>query len=183
MSACAEIDTSGVELCLAHCRLRRWRESDLESLVRHADDAAIAANLREGFPHPYTAEHAAAWIGRAALQHPPCFFAIDVGGAAVGGIGVAPQDDVYRRSGEIGYWLGRAFWNRGIATEAVRAMTEYAFRELDLVRVQTGVFEWNPASMRVLEKCGYLREGVQKRAAFKNGRFGDIVLYAKLRDA
>ncbi len=169
------------ELRLPRCTLRRWREDDVDSLVRHADDPAVAGNLRDGFPHPYTLEHAAAWIGRAALQEPLHAFAIEVEGAAVGGIGVEPLDDVCRHSGELGYWLGRAFWNRGIATEATRAITEYAFRDLELVRVQTGVFSWNPASMRVLEKCGFVREGLQRQAAFKHGRFGDIVLFAKLR--
>lgn len=182
MNACAEFDALGAQLRLRSCTLRRWRESDLESLVRHADDPEVAANLRDGFPQPYTAEHAAAWIGRAAHEEPLLDFAIDVGGAAVGGIGIVPQTDICRRSGEIGYWLGRAFWNRGLATEAVRAVTACAFGELDLARLQCGVLEWNAASMRVLEKCGFVREGVQRQAAFKNGRFADIVLFAKLRD-
>ena len=88
---------------------------------------------------------------------------------------------MYRRSCEIGYWLARALWNRGIVTEAVQAITEYAFGPLDLVRVQTGVFAWNEASMRVLEKCGYEREGVLRQGAFKDGQLVDCVLFAKLR--
>ena len=72
-------------------------------------------------------------------------------------------------------------WGRGIATEAVQAVTEYAFGPLDLVRVQAGIFAWNAASMRVLEKCGYEREGVQRKAAFKDGELVDCVLYARLR--
>ena len=116
------------------------------------------------------------------FRSPVRFFAIEVGGEAVGGIGISPFSDVYRRSGELGYWLGRAHWNRGIVSEAVGAITAYAFGPpLDLVRVQTAVFEWNPASMRVMEKCGYAREGVQRRAAFKDGRFVDCVLFARLR--
>lgn len=167
---------------LERSTLRPWRTEDVEALVRHANDAAVAGNMSDGFPYPYTHEHAAAWIGRALRMEPQTCFAIEIGGQAAGGIGVVPLDDVYRRSGEIGYWLGRAFWNRGIVTEAVHAVTEFAFRELDLLRVQTGIFEWNPASMRVLEKCGYVREGVQRRAVSKNGRLGDRVLYARLRD-
>lgn len=171
-----------MEFRLERSTLRPWRTEDVEALVRHANDAAVAGNMSDGFPHPYTHEHAAAWIGRAVRMEPQTYFAIEIGGQAAGGIGVVQLDDVYRRSGEIGYWLGRAFWNRGIVTEAVQAVTEFAFRELDLLRVQTGIFEWNPASMRVLEKCGYVREGVQKWAVFKNGRLGDRVLYARLRD-
>ena len=112
---------------------------------------------------------------------PRRFLAIVVGGEAAGGIGVTPFNDVYRHSCEIGYWLGRSQWNRGIVSEAVQAVTEYAFGPLDLARVQTAIFEWNGASMRVMEKCGYEREGVQRRGAFKDGRFVDCVLYARLR--
>ena len=137
--------------------------------------------MRDAFPHPYTDEDARRWLGAAVVMEPLRFFAIEVGGEAAGGIGVSPFVDIYRRSGEIGYWLARSHWNRGIVGEAARAVTQYAFETLDLVRVQTGVLAWNVASMRVLEKCGYEREGVQRRAAFKDGCFVDLVMYACLR--
>ena len=81
-------------------------------------------------------------------------FAIVVSGEAIGGIGLRLGTDIFRRSAEIGYWLGEPFWGRGIATEAVGAVSQYAFESFDLCRLEAGVFEWNPASMRVLEKAG-----------------------------
>jgi RimJ/RimL family protein N-acetyltransferase len=172
---------AGVEFRLERCSLRPWRADDAAALARHANDREVWRNLRDAFPHPYTLEHARAFIRMARDMSPARFFALEVGGEAAGGIGVTPLADVYRRAGEIGFWLARAHWNQGIVSEAARALTEYAFGPLDLVRLQAGVFAWNTASMRVLEKCGYAREGVQRRAIFKDGCFADCVLYAKLR--
>jgi RimJ/RimL family protein N-acetyltransferase len=168
-------------LALERCTLRPWRAEDAQSLALHANDREVWRNMRDAFPHPYTLADAHRWLAMARDMQPTTFLAIEVDGAAVGGIGISPQTDVNRRSGEIGYWLGRSFWNRGITTEAVRAITEDAFTRLDLVRVFTGIFAWNAASQRVLEKCGYEREGVQRRAAFKDGSLVDCVLYARLR--
>lgn len=170
-----------MEIRLERCTLRPWREDDAAALARHANDREVWRNLRDAFPHPYTLEHAQKFLASARAQAPVRFLAIEIGGEAAGGIGITPLSDVYRRCGEIGYWLARSHWNRGIVTEAARAMTEYAFGPLDLVRVQTGVFAWNTASMRVLEKCGYEREGLQRNGAFKDGQLVDLVLFGKVR--
>ncbi len=95
------------------------------------------------------------------------------------GIGVA---GVNRHSAEIGYWLGEPFWGQGIATKAVRALTEYAFAHLDLVRIYGTVFEWNPASARVLEKAGYTHEGRLRKSITKDGKIIDQLLYAIVRE-
>jgi [ribosomal protein S5]-alanine N-acetyltransferase len=104
-----------------------------------------------------------------------------VDGAAVGGVGIELGTDVFRRSAEIGYWLGEPFWGRGIATEALRAMTAYAFERFDICRLEAGVFDWNPASARVLEKNGYVLEGRARLGVIKDGRMGDRLLYALVR--
>ena len=104
-------------------------------------------------------------------------------GEAAGSIGFVVQPDVHRLSAEIGYWLGEAYWGRGIATEALRAVTAFAFEAHGLVRLFAGVFAWNTASMRVLEKAGYVREGVLTQSAIKDGRVIDQVLYAITRAA
>jgi len=141
-----------MELKLMRCTLRPWRVGDESSLVHHANNRRVWRNLAR-LPHPYTAADADAWISHAAAQSPPTDFAIAVQDEAVGGIGIEIGRNVFFRSAEIGYWLGEAYWGRGIATEALRAMTEYVFTTFDLCRLQAGVFEWNPASMRVLEKA------------------------------
>lgn len=171
-----------MEIPLDGCRLRSWKRADEASLVLHANNRNVWINLRDRFPHPYGRSDARAWLAHAAVQKPETNFAIDVGGEAVGGIGFHVQEDVHRRSAEIGYWLGEPFWGRGFATQAVRALTAYAFRAHDLVRIYACVFEWNPASGRVLEKAGFVREGRLRRSVTKDGRTIDQFLYAILRD-
>jgi [ribosomal protein S5]-alanine N-acetyltransferase len=170
-----------VQLELSRCTLRPWRVGDEASLVRYADNRNVWRNHRDRFPHPYTAADADAWIKKASAETPATSFAIVVDGAAVGGIGIDLGTDVFRRSAEIGYWLGEPFWGRGIATEALHAMTEYAFEHFDICRLEAGVFDWNPASMRVLEKAGYELEGRARLSVTKDGRTGDRLLYALVR--
>jgi RimJ/RimL family protein N-acetyltransferase len=166
-----------MELQLNSCTIRSWRLSDAPSLLRHAHNRKIWRNLREGFPHPYTAGDASLWLKAATSQSTEIAFAIAVEGQAVGGIGVEPQKDVYHRSAEIGFWLGEQYWGRGIATEAVRAFTEYVFDTFDVCRIFARVFEWNPASGRVLEKCGYTLEGRLRKSVTKDGRTIDEMIY------
>src|SRR5262245_43670016 len=140
---------------LTRAAVRTWQAGDAESLAVHANNRNIWRNLRDAFPHPYTLEDARAFIRLALARTPESFFAIAVDGAAVGGIGFTLHEDVERVSAEIGYWLGEAFWGRGIVTEAVRAVTRYAVAEHGLTRVYAVPYEWNRASFRVLEKAGY----------------------------
>jgi RimJ/RimL family protein N-acetyltransferase len=170
-----------VEITLARCTLRPWRAGDVRSLVRYADNPNVARNLKDRFPSPYRAADARAWIKRVSRETPPTSFAIVVDGEAVGGVGLELGRDVFRRSAEIGYWLGEPFWGRGIATEALGAMTDYAFEQFDICRLEAGVFEWNPASRRVLEKAGYTLEGRARLSVTKGERTGDRLLYAVVR--
>ena len=160
------------------CALRPWRAGDEASLLRHANDREIWLNLRDEFPHPYTAADAKEWIGFASSQPQLTSFAIEVESQAVGGIGLRLHDDVERVAAEIGYWLGRAFWNRGVMTAALRAMTRYGFEQFSLTRIYAVPFAANTASQRVLEKAGYQREGLLRRAAIKDGNVTDQVLFA-----
>lgn len=158
-----------MEIKLSKSTLRPWQPGDEESLVRHSNNRNVWRNLRDAFPHPYTLADAKHWLQIANPSTPITNFAIVVEGAAVGGIGLVLKDDVFRRSAEIGYWLGEEFWGRGIVTEAVRAVTDYAFATFDLCRVYAGVFEWNPGSMRVLEKAGYEFECRMRKSVTKDG--------------
>lgn len=170
-----------MELKLSKSVLRAWKPGDEASLVLHANSRIVWRNLRDAFPHPYTFADAKRWIETANPVTPITNFAIEVDGAAVGAIGLVLREDVFRRSAEIGYWLGEEFWGRGIVTEAVRAVTEYAFATFDLCRVYAGVFEWNPASMRVLEKAGYEFECRMKKSVTKDGETIDELIYAVVR--
>lgn len=171
-----------VRMQLKRCLLREWRRGDEPSLVRHANNRSVWINVRDSFPHPYRQADARAWVRLAGSEGLNQVFAIDVNGFVAGAIGVRPRDDVYALTAEIGYWLGEEFWNRGIVTEAVNAVTAYAFETLGMVRVYAEVFEWNPASMRVLEKAGFVKEGVLRKSACKDRQIIDQVLYAKVRE-
>ena len=87
-----------------------------------------------------------------------------------------------RRSAGIGFWLGESHWGRGITTAALRALTQHAFGSFDLCRLQAYVFERNAASARVLEKAGYVWEARLRKAATKDGRTFDLLVYAMVRE-
>ena len=111
----------------------------------------------------------------------PTNWAIEVNGKVAGGIGVDLGEGVFARSAHFGYWLGEPYWGHGIGTVAVRAASEYALDHFGLARLEAPVFAWNPASMRVLEKSGFVREGILRKSVFKDGQLIDQVLYALVR--
>ena len=171
-----------MELVCPTCRLRPPRPGDAASLARHANDREIWLNLRDRFPHPYALSDADAYVARNAEQDPVTAFAIEVDGEVAGSITLMPGHDIERVSAELGYWLGRACWGRGIVTDAVRAVTGHAFATLGLRRVFAVPFAHNAASQRVLEKAGYVREGTMRRSAIKDGVLLDQHLYAAYDD-
>ena len=160
------------------CLLRPLVTADAESLARHANDHGVWRNLRDRFPHPYTVADAQAYIAHAAARPVQTSFGIVVDGQAIGNIGLMLGEDIARRSAEVGYWIGRAFWGRGIAVDALRATTQYAFDTLALARVFAVPFATTSRSVRVLEKAGYVKEGVMRHSAVKEGRLLDQLLYA-----
>ena len=163
------------------CVVRDWNPNDKGALVEIANNRNIWRNLTHRFPHPYIDADADGWF--ALLEKIPerTHWAIAVEEEIVGGIGFERGEGVHARSGHFGYWLGQPYWGRGIITAAVRATSDHIFEHFDLERLEAAVFEWNPASMRVLEKCGFVREGVLRRSILKDGQLIDSVLYARLR--
>ncbi len=159
--------------------LRRFRRGDRSRMAEICDNERVAACLRDAFPSPYSEQDAARYIS-ATLRESPCMsFAIESGGEYVGNIGLVRQEDVYRLSAELGYLIGEPWWNRGIATRAVNLICEYGFGRLGLIRIYSGVFSFNTASQRVLEKCGFVREAVLRSAVIKNGQIYDEYRYAR----
>jgi [ribosomal protein S5]-alanine N-acetyltransferase len=169
-----------MELNCGRWKVRSWRPEDRPSIVRHGNNRKIWLYLRDRFPHPYTEPKAEAWIRTALSGNPETQFAIEVSGEAAGGIGFTLGTDVERYSAEVGYWLGEVFWGQGICTAVLRTTTRYAMEVYPLNRIFALPFSENPASVRVLEKAGYAREGYLRRSAFKNGRFVDQVIYTSI---
>src|SRR5579862_5644344 len=123
-----------MELQCPTCVLRPLQAADAPAMAAQANDRDVWLNLRDAFAHPYTLEDAETFIA-ATAQTPHTVFGIFVEGEYAGNVGLSPGHDIERRTAEIGYFLGRAFWGRGIMTEAVRAATLHAFDTLDMHRV------------------------------------------------
>lgn len=169
-----------MNIVLKKCVLREWRWEDKESLIRNANNFKIARMVKDRFPFPYQEADANDWLLTVTREFPQTNFAIVLQNQAVGAIGFEFQGDIFRRAAEIGYWLGEDYWGQGIMTEAVKAVTEYAFRNFDLCRIYAGVFATNPASVHVLEKAGYQFEGRLKKSITKYGETIDELVYAKV---
>ena len=171
-------DDTHVEMKGRFSTVRSWRTSDVPALVKHANNANIARQLRDRFPHPYTAADARRFIDGVTSARPVTTFAIDVDGEAVGGIGFSPGSDVERYSAEIGYWLAEPLWGRGIAPDAVRVVSQYAFDKCNVLRLFALPFADNARSTRVLEKAGFVLEARLRRSAIKDGLVTDQMQYA-----
>ncbi len=152
--------------------LREWKRSDAEALAKIANNKNIWDNVRDRLPYPYTEKDAKDWIGLVKKQKMVTTFCIEADGKLVGSTGFTLKDDVYKKTAEIGYFIGENYWGKGIATEAIRQLVDYIQKNFDIIRIYAEVFEYNKASMRVLEKNGFYLECIRKKAAFKN----DVVL-------
>lgn len=161
-------------------KLRPLEVSDTAQLAKLANNKKVWDNLRDFIPHPYHVNDAKLFINFTKQENPKQSFGIEYEGKLCGVIGLVIQQDVYRKSAEIGYWIGEPYWAKGIATKAVELITAYGFNKLDLNRIYSGVFEYNIASMKVLEKNGFEKEGIFKNAIFKNDKFCDEHRFYKL---
>jgi len=161
--------------------LRELEEPDISNLAILANNEKISINLTDAFPNPYTVEDAKKFIEMVNGQNPKTFFAIEYKGQYAGNISLMPKTDVYRNTAEIGYFIGEPFWNKGIMTKAVNLICDFGFNKLKIVRIQTGIFEYNQASQRVLEKCGFTKEAVFEKAITKNGIIYSEIRYAKVK--
>jgi ribosomal-protein-alanine N-acetyltransferase len=162
------------------CVLRPWVPADKASLVANANNRNVWRNLADVFPHPYTDADADAWLRIAGSTDRSITLAVELNGVAVGGIAARAGEGIFVRSAHFGYWLGEAYWGKGIATAAGRALLEYLKADARFVRLEAPVFEWNPSSMRVLEKLGFERVAVLRKSVTKDGRLIDSVLYSYL---
>ena len=162
--------------------IRKFRRSDKFRMAEIANNEKVAANLRDAFPSPYTLEDAQKFISMCLRQVPYGIFAIEFEGEYVGNIGLHRQGDVHRKTAELGYFIGEPYWHKGITPRAVNLICEYGFRELDVIKIFSGVFSFNTASQRVLEKCGFTLEAVLKAAVIKNGKICDEYRYARILD-
>ncbi len=181
MNAPVSSDFSAVRLSGEGFLLRPWRTDDLDALVGHADDPQVVRGLSDRFPNPYTRQDGERFLAGQVIDLNEPVFAIEIDGAACGGIGAHRGKGERRHGAELGYWLGRALWGRGLMTRVVALYTPWAMQTLSLHRLQATVLDHNPASARVLEKNGFIEEGAQRCAVVKFGELHDLRVFARTR--
>ncbi|KAF3016231.1 hypothetical protein E8E14_012069 [Neopestalotiopsis sp. 37M] len=168
------------------CFVRPYAMSDAQVMAEAANHPEISRFMRNRFPFPYTLEDAESWINLSSQRDPRVNFCICLNdGTYAGGIGLVPSDpkDTECRTWELGYWLAKEQWGKGITTAAVKGFCKWAFATFpDLYRLEAGVYEANDGSMKVLERVGFLREGVRRKAIFKFGEAWDVTMFGLLRD-
>lgn len=164
--------------------IRPWQETDAADLATALNNRDIQNNLRDGLPYPYTKADAMEYIHAMQNSDPneTFAFAIALDNRAIGSIGVFRQQNIHRRTAELGYYIAEPYWGLGYMTQAVQLVCEYVFSHSDILRIYAEPFSHNLASCRVLEKAGFHFEGVLRQNAVKNGQVIDMNIYSLLRE-
>ena len=162
--------------------LRTSTPNDLYSLMKYGNNKNIAKNMRDRFPHPYTNEAGLHFIKLFEKENPQKVFVIEYNGEVIGATGIFPQEDVYHKNAEFGYWIAEPFWNKGLGTEAAKAMIDYGFKTFPIERIYASVFSGNDASKKIMSKLGLKHEATFHHSVFKFGEFRDEDFYVLWRD-
>jgi RimJ/RimL family protein N-acetyltransferase/ribosomal protein S18 acetylase RimI-like enzyme len=166
-----------------HITLTPFDWEDQAALARHLNSTDWYSQQIPLIPHPYTAEHARAWITKCMLQtldgDRMRSWAIRRGPELIGGIGLSGIEP--GAAPEIGYWLTQDEWGRGTMTEVVTSLAAFAFREYPVEKLHARVFHTNPASARVLEKAGFTLEGTLRRHLVHHDVPRDVHYYGLLK--
>lgn len=163
--------------------IREWRLDDAAELAELLNNKKILDNLRDGLPYPYTESDARYYINamQTADKNSVLAFAVVCDNELAGSIGIFRQSNIHFRTAELGYYIGEKFWNKGVATEAVKLACQKAFAT-DIIRIYAEPFARNTASCRVLEKSGFVCEGVLRANAVKNGIIEDMKIYSLIKE-
>ena len=162
-------------------KLRTLQEKDNEQIALLMNNKAIWDNLKDYIPFPYDVEDADSFIEFSKEHETSKSFAIEFNSILCGIITLNLQDDIYSLSAELGYWVGEEYWGKGLATKAIAQVVQYGFSELTINRIYAGVFEHNKASMKILEKNGFSKDCVAKKAVIKNDKILDEHRYSILK--
>ena len=162
--------------------LRDYKKEDIGHLVKNINDKNVSRYMCY-VSYPYSQKEGIKWIKRClALQRKKkkkeVNFVIEKSGCFIGSIGLKK---IKGHKAEMGYWIGKKHWGRGIATEAVKMIADFGFKKLKLKRIYAYVFEKNKSSCRVLEKNGFIKEGFLRKDRMKDGKFVNVYLYAKVK--
>ena len=160
------------------------RDSDAADLYKHIKTKAVA-RWTFNLPHPYPKDKAMQWIRRTQRtwrlkkQFSFGIYSLETGNL-IGGVELAPID-WKNKNAELGYWLAEKFWGRGLTTEAVRLIVRFGFQQLKLHRIYAQAYEPNRGSIRVLEKCGFKKEGCQRQSLYRFKQWHNSLTFGLLR--
>ena len=165
------------------CKIRKWELSDAGNLAAALSNKKIQDNLRDGLPYPYTEQDGKDYISAmlSANENETFSFAVTADNKVIGSIGVFRQENIHKRTAELGYYIAQEYCGKGIMTEAVKQICEYVFDSSDIIRIYAEPFAHNSASCRVLEKAGFQYEGTLRSNAVKNGKVIDMIMYSLLK--
>ena len=158
--------------------LRDFNQDDIECLVKLLNNKNVTRYLTSRIASPYSIQDAEWWVNISSKTG--IVKAIEVEKSLIGCISAIPGEYESNRSAEIGYWLGENYWGKGFATESVQQLTHHVFTNTNILRIFAPVFSPNKKSMNVLEKCGYTKEAILKKAIFKDGEYLDEHLFVKI---
>ena len=157
---------------------------DAESLAKYLNDPAIYATTGS-IPYPYSLKDAKAFIsavlkfeGENQIQRDWAIRNAD--GELIGGIGFLFNHGITSHKSEIGYWLGKPFWNQGIGSNVLKTWSDEMLRTRPLIRLEALVFDHNLSSCKVLENAGFAKEGYLLKACKKGDEFKNVYLYGKI---
>lgn len=167
-------------LFMSNIILRPWQKEEAQQLAAIANNKSIWNYVLDSFPSPYTVIDALQWIAKENATTPVSKFAIHYNGKIVGSVGMNMQEDVYKNTVELGYFIGEPYWGNGIATEAIKVLVTHINQNNKIDRVFARVFEHNKASMKALQKAGFYLEGIQRKASIKNNAVLDVYVWVML---
>jgi RimJ/RimL family protein N-acetyltransferase len=162
--------------------LRNYQIEIAKQYSEYRNNPIIFDNGYDKIPNPFTLKDAKEFITVQIEKKPANRKLIYWNDQFVGEIGIDIKEDVFRLSAEIGYFIAEPFWGNGIASKAIKLMTDYAFENFNIIRIEAGVFAFNKASMRVLEKNDFYLESIKRNAVLKNGKIIDDYLWIKLKE-
>jgi [ribosomal protein S5]-alanine N-acetyltransferase len=161
-------------------KLVKYSERHIKGLLENLNNRNISEWLYI-LPDPYTEEDAKKWLDfcrESEEKKDNYLFAIEVNDEFIGGIGLHKKME---HCFDVGYWISEKYWGKGYATNALKTITKLALKKLKIDRIQAYVFDGNPASEKVLEKCGYEYEGYLKKSHKKKEKFYNSKLFAKIK--
>ena len=173
-----------MEKNIMNCKIRKWKLTDAKDIAVALSNKKIQDNLRDGLPYPYSEQDGIDFISSmlSANEDETFAFAITLDDKVIGSIGVFRQQNIHRKTAELGYYIAEECWGKGIMTDAVKQICEYVFKNSDILRIYAEPFAYNTGSCRVLEKAGFQYEGTLRNNAVKNGKVIDMKMYSLLRE-